>query len=85
VLIFVAPRSQTFAIVGDIGVHSRCGESFWSELAEQVQRHFSTDQYTDAIVGAITRAADLLAGHFPRCADDRNELSDAVARPTDLV
>src|SRR3974377_1321504 len=33
VLLFVAPRSHKFAVIGDTGVHSRCGDSFWRDLA----------------------------------------------------
>ena len=36
VLIFVAPRVQKFAVVGDKGVHEKCGEKFWRELAAKM-------------------------------------------------
>ena len=29
VLIYVAPRVRKFAIIGDAGVHTRCGDEFW--------------------------------------------------------
>jgi uncharacterized membrane protein len=29
VLIFVAPRAHKYAVVGDVGVHEKCGEEFW--------------------------------------------------------
>src|SRR5262245_49776341 len=80
VLIFVAPKSQNFAIVGDIGVHARCGEQFWRQAAERIQVHFLSDRFTDGIVEGITKVADALAEYFPPCAGDRNELSDTVVR-----
>ena len=79
VLIFVAPRSQTFAIIGDEGVHRHCGQEFWNEVSEQMRSRFREDP-TSAITHAIARAGEHLARHFPRQADDRNELSDAVER-----
>ena len=30
VLIFVAPRAQKFAVIGDEGVHQRCGDGVWA-------------------------------------------------------
>lgn len=80
VLIFVAPLSQKFAIIGDEGVHKRCGESFWREVAAEMTTHFKKSEFTQGIVHAIHKAGLLLADHFPRRADDQNELPDAVER-----
>jgi uncharacterized membrane protein len=80
VLIFVAPRSQKFALLGDQGIHERCGENFWREVAEQMTAHFQKSEFTAGIVSAIQKAGTLLAEHFPRRADDQNELPDAVER-----
>ena len=78
VLIFVAPRSQTFAIIGDEAVHTKCGDAFWRELADAMSGHFKRGEFTDGIVHGINRAGDLLAEHFPRDPDDKNELPDEV-------
>ena len=34
VLIFIAPVSHQFAVVGDTGVHAKCGDDFWREVVE---------------------------------------------------
>jgi len=78
VLLLVAPASQSFAIIGDQGVHQRCGDAFWSELAATMQSSFRREDYTGAVVEGITRAGELLATHFPRQPDDRDELSNEV-------
>lgn len=78
VLIYVAPRSQTFAIIGDKGVHERCGQSFWGEVAEAMRLHLSAGRHTDAIVHGIQETGTLLSQHFPRRPDDQNELPDEV-------
>jgi uncharacterized membrane protein len=80
VLIFVAPRSRNFAIVGDEAVHARCGQSFWTDVASAMSRHFALDHPTEAIVLGIRKAGELLARHFPCQADDRNELANEVVR-----
>ncbi|HVS54199.1 MAG TPA: TPM domain-containing protein [Opitutaceae bacterium] len=78
VLIFVAPRSRTFAVVGDTGVHEKCGDAFWRELATAMERHFRAGDFTGGLVHGIECAGTLLAEHFPRSPDDCNELPDEV-------
>src|ERR1700677_413361 len=34
VLIYLAPRTHKFAIIGDKAIHERCGEDYWKKLAE---------------------------------------------------
>ncbi len=79
VLIYVAPRSQKFAVIGDAAVHKRCGEDFWKALAAQMEEQFRKEEFTSGIVLAVNKAGDLLAKEFPRRPDDRNELPDTVA------
>ncbi|NDE98252.1 MAG: hypothetical protein EB034_08240 [Verrucomicrobia bacterium] len=78
VLLYVAPRSRTFAIVGDEGVHARCGEAFWREVAQALTAEFRKGDFTAGILLGVQRAGSLLAEHFPRQGDDRNELPDTV-------
>ena len=78
VLIFVAPRAQKFAVIGDRGVYEKCGEPFWEALTQAMRPHFQAQHFTDAIVHAVREAGSLLAQHFPRRPDDRNELPNAV-------
>lgn len=80
VLILLAPRSHTFAVIGDTGVHEKCGQGFWQELAEAMGEHFKRGAFTDGLVLGIARAGQLLATHFPRSPDDRNELPNTVER-----
>ena len=78
VLLYVAPRSRTFAIIGDEAVHAKCGEPFWRSIAEAMTTHFLAGNFTEGILHGIDRAGALLAEHFPRRPDDQNELPDAV-------
>jgi uncharacterized membrane protein len=65
VLILVSPRSRNFAVVGDKGVHERCGESFWTELAAAMGGYFRRGEFTEGVVHGVGRAGALLAEHFP--------------------
>lgn len=79
VMIYVAPRSRKFAIVGDRGVHTRCGDQFWRELMSEMSGHFRQDNYTQGLIHVIHRAGELLAKHFPPKPGDKNELPDDIA------
>ena len=81
VLVYLAPRAQRFAILGDRAIHERCGDDFWRSAADAMQAELRAGRYTDAVVAAVARIADVLAQHFPRRAGDtdRNELSDEVS------
>jgi uncharacterized membrane protein len=80
VLIYVAPESQTFAVIGDTGIHEHCGPAFWSDVAAAMQEDFRAGRFTDGIVKGVTRTGAVLAEKFPRTdAADRNELADDVS------
>ena len=78
VLIFVAPRSRKFAVIGDEGIHQQCGDAFWQQLVQAIGDHFKREEFTSAIVKAIEVAGERLAQHFPRTEGDRNELPNRV-------
>jgi len=78
VLIYLAPGPRKFAVIGDHGIHARCGDGFWQELARSMTAHFRASEFTEGIVQGIKRAGELLAEHFPRRPDDDNELPDRV-------
>ena len=78
VLILVAPRMQKFAVVGDEGVHQKCGEPFWQELVEKMRQHFLREEFSDALVEAIEAVGQLLARHFPKTGSSTNELPDEI-------
>ena len=78
VLIFLAPCSRSFAVIGDTGVHEKCGDAFWTELAAAMTEHFKRGDFTAGLVLGIARAGALLAENFPRQTDDRNELPNSV-------
>jgi uncharacterized membrane protein len=66
VLIFVAPRSRNFAVIGDEAVHAKCGDEFWQKLAEAMTGYFRKSEFTPGIIHGVQKAGELLAAHFPR-------------------
>jgi uncharacterized membrane protein len=79
VLIFVAPRARKFAIIGDSGVHARCGDEFWTKVAAEMTSHFKQENFTAGLLHAIQKAGELLTEHFPGKPDNPNQLSDEIA------
>jgi uncharacterized membrane protein len=66
VLIFVAPRSKKFAVIGDEAVHAKCGDAFWRELADAMSTYFRNGDFSGGIAHGVQKAGDLLAAHFPK-------------------
>ena len=66
VLIFVAPRSHKFAVIGDEAVHAKCGDEFWRKLVDAMCGYFRKSEFTPGIIHGVQKAGELLAEHFPR-------------------
>ena len=78
VMIFLAPRTHKFAVVGDVAVHAKCGDDFWRSVVTAMEPLLQHGDFTEAIVVGVTKVGDLLAQHFPRLLNNQNDLSDAV-------
>ncbi len=77
-LIFVAPKSQKFAVVGGTVFHAKVGQAWWDELSALLTRHFKTTDYTGGMVAAIEQAGRALKQHFPCTDADRTGQKDIV-------
>ena len=77
-LIFVAPKSQKFAVVGGTAFHEKVGQAWWDELSALLSRHFRATDYTGGMVAAIGQAGRALKQHFPCAAPDRTGQKDIV-------
>src|SRR6266571_6360224 len=78
VLIFVAPRARKFAVVGDQGVHEKCGGEFWQRLIDTMRAHFQNEKFSRALVETIEETGKTLAAHFPKTSTGGNELPDDI-------
>ena len=81
VLIFVAPLSRNFAILGDHGIHAKCGDELWRAVAAAMEKDFRAGRFGEGIVKAVERAGEVLAEHFPRLKGvaDKDELPNEVS------
>jgi uncharacterized membrane protein len=77
-LIFLAPKSQKFAVVGGAALHAKVGQAWWDELIALLTRHFREGRYTDGLAATIEQAGRALQTHFPASAPDRTGQRDIV-------
>jgi uncharacterized membrane protein len=81
-LIFVAPKSQKFAVLGDSGITALVGTAPLDEIATAMSVAFREGRFTEGLVEALSRAGELLAVHFPprMGASDQDELTNSISR-----
>lgn len=80
VLIYFAPVTRKFAILGDTGIHAKCGDNFWQSITAEMSNMLKSDDFTGAVVHAVKRVGEALAEHFPPKPDDTNELPNSIIR-----
>ena len=80
VLIYFAPKSQRYAVIGDSGVHRRCGQNFWQHMMEEMTPLLKAGKFSDAVLLAIREIGEVLAREFPAKPEDRNELPNQIIR-----
>ena len=78
VLLYIAPRAHRFRVLGDVAIHEKCGPAFWTEVAAAMEERFRKGEFTEGVVEGVSRIGEALAKHFPRRADDRDEIPNVI-------
>jgi len=78
VLFYIATVDRKLAIIGDKGIHEKVQAGFWDGIKEQMIIDFKESSYTDGLIKGIDKTGEHLGFHFPRRADDQNELSNEM-------
>ena len=79
VLLYLAITDRKFALYGDEGVHGVLPEGTWERLRDAMVAEFSKGRFVEGIAGAVAAIGDALKTHFPRAAEDKDELSDELS------
>lgn len=79
VLIYVALKSHTCAIIGDEGIDGKVDPSFWSECCDAMISEFVKGRYTEGILKALDMAGKKLAEYFPKTEDNTDELPNDIS------
>ena len=80
VLLYLSEGEHRVELLADRGIHERVGAEGWQRVVDQVVQMIRQGHAADGIVAAVDSIGESLAQHFPREADDTNELPDAVTR-----
>lgn len=78
VLLFVSLAERYVEIVADQGIHEKLGEARWHQIIQTFVSQVRSGQVVEGFVTAITTCGEAMATHYPRRADDTNELSDGL-------
>jgi uncharacterized membrane protein len=78
VLFFIVPSRRAFVVLGDRGIHECVGDDLWNGVVQVMSPFFKRREFTAGVLAGIDGVARALAVHFPREAEDRNELPDVV-------
>ena len=78
VLFYIAPALRRFQILGDVGIHEKCGAEFWKEVAAEMEESFRRGEFTEGILRGVGKVGEVLAAHFPRSSADRDELANTI-------
>lgn len=79
VLFYLAVNHKKFAIVGDEGIHKSVPENFWTTVKDHVIEQFKQGKFTEGICEGIDMTGEILQKHFPKNANDKNQLSDEIS------
>ena len=78
VLIYVALAERCVEVVADDVIDAKVDQSEWKALTQQIVVAAKEDRLAEGLIQAIEAAGRLLSRHFPRKADDRNEIPNRV-------
>ncbi len=82
VLVYLAIKERSFAIIGDSGINSVVPPGFWDCIRDLMQRHFAEGRFAEGLSEGVLMVGEKLKEHFPRMKDDINELPDAISFDT---
>jgi putative membrane protein len=78
ILILVSLLEHRVEILADRGINEKVEPGTWDEVANTLTTGIKNGIACDAFCKAIARCGEILAAHFPRQADDKDELPNRL-------
>jgi putative membrane protein len=78
ILILVSLLEHRVEVLADRGINEKVPPGTWNEIVEILTLGLKSRHAGDAFCKAVERCGDTLATHFPRQADDRDELANTL-------
>jgi putative membrane protein len=78
VLLYVSLAEHRAEIVADESIHAKVAQSAWGDAMAGMIVHVRAGRIAEGMAAAVADMGDILAAHFPRASDDKNELPDRL-------
>jgi putative membrane protein len=78
ILILVSLLEHRVEVLADRGINEKVSPGTWEEIVQIVTTGLKSGSACDGFCKAIARCGEILAQHFPRLADDRDELANKL-------
>ncbi|MGE3260952.1 MAG: TPM domain-containing protein [Bacteriovoracia bacterium] len=78
ILIYISLRERRVVILADKGINEKVSPTYWDEEVKKIVIGLRNGTAGDALVEVVEEVGGKLAEHFPKKADDTNELEDQV-------
>jgi putative membrane protein len=78
ILILASLLERRVVVLADRGIDEKVADGTWEEVVKILTEGLKSGQACDAFCKAIERCGVILAEHFPRQADDRDELPNRL-------
>ena len=79
ILLFILLKEKRFQILADTGINSKIEQKAWDDIALGLSDYFKNGNYLEGVVNTVGEMGKILSNHFPKKADDWDELSDEVS------
>lgn len=80
ILIMASLFEHRVVVLADRGINDKVKPGTWDEIVATITAGLKSGNGAAAFCAAIERCGNILAVHFPRAPDDRNELEDTLIR-----
>ncbi|MBN1929904.1 MAG: hypothetical protein JW764_10230 [Chlorobiaceae bacterium] len=78
ILIYISLYEHSVRVLADTGIDAVAGRQPWQGVVDTITKGIREGRPGEGICTAVGQCGELLTRHFPRKADDTNELGDAV-------
>lgn len=78
VLLYLSMREHRAEIVADLPIAEKVPAEVWGEAMADMLEHIRRGSIAEGLAAGVRDVGEVLAEHFPRDADDQNELPDRL-------
>jgi uncharacterized membrane protein len=79
VLFYLAIEDHKFAVIGDVGIHTKVADHYWERIKDTLREHFVAGAFTEGLCKGIEQVGETLKIYFPSQEDDQNELPNEIS------